>query len=319
MKTLANKIASFANDLSYRSLPKDVVNESKVRIIDSIACAFGAYESDTSKIARAVCGVSGTGATILGHKTQTHPLFATFANGVMIRYLDFNDTYLSLEPAHPSDNIGACLAAAESRNRSGKDLITAIVLAYEIQCRLCDTACLRSRGWDHTTYGSISTAAAVAKLLKGDVAQAVNIAGSSNIALRQIRIGELSHWKGCAFAHAAMNGYFAAELAANGMTGPAPIFEGPMGFEKQVSGSLAKFRFGKKLKLAETYLKFYPAEYHAQASIEAALKLRPQIRSKIESVEIEIYDAAIEIIGDKSKWRPVLSIEGLLLSEMSNT
>jgi len=306
VKSLANKIASFAKGLKYNSLGKDVVYGTKVRIIDSIACAFGGYDADASIIARKVCGVPsiGNSATIFGSKTAVHPMFATFANSVMVRYLDYNDTYLSLEPAHPSDNIGACLAAAESRNRSGKDLITAIALAYEIQCRLCDAACLRCRGWDHTSFGAISTATAVAKLLKSNITESIRIAGTSNISLRQIRVGELSKWKGCAFAHAAMNGYFAAQLAESGMTGPSPIFEGEMGFEKQVSGSLAKFRFGKKLKLPETYLKFYPAEYHAQASIEAALILRPQIKGKIQSVTIDIYDAAIDIIGDDAKWRP---------------
>lgn len=308
MSFTEEKIARFTKGLKFASLSKDVIYETKVRIIDSMACAFGAYEADACKIARKVCemGSGEMSATVIGYKEPTHPLFATYANSVMVRYLDYNDTYLSLEPAHPSDNISACLAAAESFGRSGKDLITAIVVAYEIQCRLCDAACIRCRGWDHTTYGALSTSAAVSKLMGADIVNSIRIATAYSPALRQIRVGELSHAKGSAFAHAAMKGFFAALLAKQGMTGPAPVFEGEKGFENQVSGSLKNLRFTGKLKLPQTYLKFYPAEYHSQASIEAALHLRQQMKkaNSIDSVTIDIYDAAIDIIGDSSKWRP---------------
>ena len=131
----------------------------------------------------------------------------------------------------------------------GRELITAIALAYEVQCRLCDAASIRARGWDHVTYGTFSTALASANLMKLDPAKtrhAVNIAGVAGAAMRQARAGELSHWKGVAFANAARHGVFSALLAREGMTGPAPIFEGEMGFEKQLGVSLGnvgeKFR-----------------------------------------------------------------------------
>src|SRR5207245_8775262 len=137
----------------------------------------------------------------------------TFVNGLLIRYLDYNDTYLSLEPAHPSDNLAAVLAVGEAVNATGPELIVAAVLAYEIQCRLCDAASLRKHGFDHVTYGAISSALAACKLLNlhaTQCAHAVGIAGVCNVALRQTRAGELSMWKGCAFANAARNGVFAA-------------------------------------------------------------------------------------------------------------
>src|SRR5207237_4733065 len=111
--------------------------------------------------------------------------------------------------------------------------IIAAGLSYEIQCRLCDAASLRRHGWDHVTYGAISSAAAGCKLLNLDARRtthAIGIAGVCNTALRQTRSGELSMWKGCAFANAARNGVFAAILASEGMTRPAPIFEGELGF-----------------------------------------------------------------------------------------
>src|SRR5216117_1230804 len=111
--------------------------------------------------------------------------------------------------------------------------------------------------------------------------------------MRQSRVGELSHWKGCAFANAARHGVFAALLARAGMTGPAPIFEGEKGFEKLVSGAPLQMRVGEWGKgpdgdfmIFKTCIKFWPAEYHAQSAIEACLKLRAQVNdaSQIESV-----------------------------------
>src|SRR5262249_42679183 len=152
--------------------------------------------------------------------------WATFVNGLLIRYLDYNDTYLSLEPAHPSDNLAPVLAVGDTAGSMGSDLVAAAVLAYEIQCRLCDASSLPKHGVDQVTYGALPSAVDACKLLRLDATQtthALGIAGVCNVALRQTRAGELSAWKGCAFANAARNGVFAALLAAEGMTGPAPI------------------------------------------------------------------------------------------------
>src|SRR3989440_8276130 len=202
---------------------------------------MGAISGEPGTIARTLAKTvsSTTAATIVGTVHESSPAWAAFSNGVHFRYLDYNDTYLSLEPAHPSDNIAAVLAAGEPAGAHGRDLITATALAYEIQCRLCDAESIRARGWDHVTYGSFSTSLAAGKLLGLDQDQLVHaqgLAGTPNNALRQTRVGELSMWKGCAFANAARNGVFAARLAQAGMTGPAPIFEGQVGFWAQVSG-----------------------------------------------------------------------------------
>ncbi len=240
--------------------------------------------------------------------------WAAFSNGVHIRYLDCNDTYLSLEPAHPSDNWAAIISAGQAAGADGKAWITAAAVAYEVQCRLCDAASVRARGWDHTTYGSISATLAAAKLLGLSHAQTVHalgIAGTTGTALRITRAGELSMWKGCAFAFAARNGIFAALLAGQGLTGPAPVFEGEMGFFEQVSGPLTIAQLGGKSAgdwmLPKTSIKFVPAEYHSQSAIAAALELRPKIGSpdRIRSIEIATFRTAVEIIGkDPEKWRP---------------
>ncbi|MBW3538781.1 MAG: MmgE/PrpD family protein [Planctomycetes bacterium] len=349
--TLAARLAAYAKSLRYEQLDASTVHEVKRRVIDSLACACGAWRAHAPSVARrlAVRTRSERGAGWLGGgERRTSPELAAFADGVLIRYLDYNDTYLSLEPAHPSDNLAAVFAAADAAGADGREIIVATVLAYEIQCRLCDAASIRARGWDHVTYGAFSTAAAAARLLgldAGGIEQALNLAGTPNVALRQTRAGELSEWKGCAFANAARNGVFAALLAAEGLTGPAPLFEGTMGFFRQVSGEFEleplcgerdgplergtgsrphaglvpeagsgegacppfQQTEGGGFMIDRTSIKFWPAEYHSQSAIHAALELRPQIGDpdRVKSIDIASFDAAVDIIGkDPEKWRP---------------
>src|SRR5205823_11565167 len=139
-----------------------------------------------------------------------------------------------------------------------------------VQCRVGDAASLRAPGLEHVTYGAFSSALAAATLFGLDgqrIRHALGIAGVAGVAPRQSRVGELSHWKGCAFANAARHGVFAALLARAGMTGPAPIFEGANGFEKLVSGVRLEARAGDwargrddQFMILKTSIKFWPAE-----------------------------------------------------------
>src|SRR5262245_5566112 len=155
--TLAHRLANFACSLEFEDLGKNVVHEVKRRLIDSFACALGAWNEEPCRIARNVVADFSAkhGATVIGTDHKAPPDWAAFANGCCIRYFDYNDTYLSKEPAHPSDNFSAVLAVAESVGATGRELIPAIALAYEVQCRLCDAASIRARGWDHVTYGAV--------------------------------------------------------------------------------------------------------------------------------------------------------------------
>ena len=114
MATLGRRIADWVHGISYAALPDKTVHEAKRRILDSIGTCLGAYHVRPAKVARAVAqSVVDTRAGIVwGTHHSTLPELAAFANGAMVRYLDFNDTYLSKEPAHPSDNIAATLAVA---------------------------------------------------------------------------------------------------------------------------------------------------------------------------------------------------------------
>ncbi len=315
---LAQELADYVQSVKYQDLSEDVIHETKKRIIDSLGCAIGSYNSEPVKISRIVAeeAKDEKGSTLFGTRRKTTPDLAAFVNGIMVRYFDYNDTYLSKEPAHPSDNIGPCFSVAEAEGSSGKDLLLSIVLAYEIQCRLCDAADIRHRGWDHVCYGLASTALAAGKLMElnvDEMTEGVNLALNSHITMRQVRAGELSMWKGCSFANAARNGVFSALLAREGMTGPSPIFEGEMGFFKQVSGpfQISINDFGGRngsFKIAETYLKFFPAEIHSQTSIWAALEARKEIANPedIVSVEIASHEAGYTILGrDPEKWNPM--------------
>ncbi len=314
--TLSERLSRYACSLTYEGIPEEAVHEVKRRTIDSLGCAIGAFHSEPGRIARTLaCRVgSDPGATVLGTSHRTSPDWAAFANGTLIRYLDFNDTYLSLEPAHPSDNIAPALSVGEASGSDGKRLITSIVLGYEIQCRLCDAASLRSRGWDHVTYGPFSTSLLSSYLMGLDEDATENslaLAGVPNNALRQTRAGELSHWKGCAFANASRNGVFAALLAEAGLTGPTSVFEGVFGFYKLVSGPFELGGLGgedgRPYMINRTSIKFFPAEYHSQSAIEAALEIRMEVGgiANIDAVDIFTFDAAADIIGgEPEKWRP---------------
>jgi 2-methylcitrate dehydratase len=312
---LAARLADYASRLRFEDLPAPVVHETKRRFIDSFATAVGAMDAEAFASARrCALRVQGQpGAGLLGGGRSSME-WATFVNGLLIRYLDYNDTYLSLEPAHPSDNLAAVLAVGEVVPAGGKELLTAAVLAYEIQCRLCDAASLRKHGWDHVFYGALSSCAAACKLMKLDpvrTTHALGLAGVCNVALRQTRAGELSMWKGCAFANAARNGVFAALLAADGLTGPAPIFEGDLGIMKLLTGPFTLGPLGgeagRPYMITLTYIKFWPAEYHSQSAIDAALQLRPEVGDirRVAAIDIHTFDAAVDIIGkDPEKWRP---------------
>jgi 2-methylcitrate dehydratase len=316
MDTMASKLSTYTTALAFADLPVDVVHQAKRLLVDTLGCAIGGYVSEPSKIARAIAETvsSRRPATILGSGQQTSVDLATFANGVMIRYLDFNDGYTSTESGHPSDAIAAVLSPAEVAHSDGKSVITAIVLAYEVFCRICDAASVRRRGFDHVTVGVIASTAAAAKVMGlslEETYQAFNLSIAANNALYQTRIGDVSLWKGCAFANASRNAVFAAQLAAQGLTGPSPIFEGPGGFFSAVSGepfTLESFGGqGRPFKIHECSIKHFPLGQYSQTVVEAALQARQQLArvEDIQEVQIQTLQTAVNIMaGDAEKWHP---------------
>ena len=318
MPTIAEQLSSWTVAQHYSRLPADVIHLAKRMIIDTIGCALGGYTSEPSKIARDMAGIvaSAQPCTIIGSGLTSSPDLATFANGVMIRYLDYNDGYTSQESGHPSDSIAAVLSATEMAGLGGRRAITATVAAYEAFCRLGDAATLRYRGYDHVTNGCIASVLGATRSLGLDeetTRQALNLGIAPNIALGQTRGGVLSHWKGCAYANASRNAIFATMLAQRGMTGPDPIFEGEHGFFRAVTQEPYSLEtFGSSdipYKITECSIKRFPLGQYSQTVVQAALEARDKMPASavedIAEVRISTLQKAIDIMaGDGEKWDP---------------
>ena len=314
MDKTTRTLATYITSLNYQHLTPGALHETKRRLIDSIGCAIGGYTSEPVRIAsRAAADASGTPvAHILCSGAPTSIEMAAFANTCMIRYLDCNDTYISVGSGHPSDMMGAVLAVADAHHASGADTLTAIAAAYEMFTAMADCVRLRDRGWDQGVFVVLGAAAGTAKLLRlssEQTANALAIAVTANIPTRQTRAGELSMWKGCATAASAREGVFAALLAAKGMTGPTAAFEGKNGIMEQVTGPFELGRLGGEgvsFGIERTNVKFFPAEYHSQAPLWLALALREKVRAEdIEAIDIQTYFTAWSEIGSEpEKWEP---------------
>ena len=315
--TLVEQLSSYVVALRYEDLPTPVVHQAKRLIADSVGCALGGYWSEPARIARDIAATvrSSEPATVIGSGEHTSPDLATFANGVMLRFLDFNDGYTSTgESGHPSDSIAAVLTIGEVRRRSGRDAIAATVAAYEVFCRVCDAVDLKPLGFDHVTVGCMASTAAASRLLGlnlQETAQAFNLAIAANVALYQTRIGNVSMWKGCAYANASRNAVFAAMLASRGMTGPSPVFEGVGGYFKAVTHAPFELHAlgntGQPYKILECSIKRFPLGQYSQTVVEAALQLRDKVSSPqdISEVRIETVTTAIRLMaGDPDKWQP---------------
>ncbi|HTB03143.1 MAG TPA: MmgE/PrpD family protein [Bradyrhizobium sp.] len=312
---LAERLAAYADGLRYDDIDEATVERVKTHVIDTIGCGIGAFAEKPVGICREVALAAGGNATIIGTDRRTTPDLASFANGAAFRYFDFNDTYTGRFSVHPSDHIAPCLAVAEAERASARDLITAIVLAYEVNCRLVDALDIATRGWDPPVMSLPAVALAAGKLMKLDpqkLTQAVNLAINDHIPMAQTRVQTLSDWKGFADAEAARNAVFAALLARGGLTGPAPIFEGQSGFFKQVSGpgSVDVDSFGRRgvpFRILKCAIKPYPAVIYTQTAIVAAIEVAKEVGSldRIAAIEIATTSRGLQRTGgEPEKWAP---------------
>ncbi|MGH2452247.1 MAG: MmgE/PrpD family protein [bacterium] len=304
--TAAEQLAAFVVRASYGGMSENGRHQLKIRILDALGCAIGALEGAPIRLVRAHLDEFGGAprCTLIGGGAAP-PDRAAFYNAALVRYLDFNDSYVAPgESCHPSDNLGPVLAAAEDAGASGRDLLAALAVAYQVQCRLSDVAPVRAKGFDHTTQGSYAVAAGVSRALGLDAVRTANalaISGTALNALRVTRTGPLSHWKGLAYPHTAFGGTHAAYLAARGITGPPLVFEGNKGFMDAIAGRFEIDWSAEDLeRVALTGVKKYNAEYHSQPTLEGILALRADhdLRGEdVQSIEIDTFDVAFHIIG----------------------
>jgi 2-methylcitrate dehydratase len=265
-------IANYAASLKYEDFPDDVVRLAKRAILDTFGCAFGGYAAGPSKIAMKMASdvSSRQGATILLNGIKTSAELAVFANGVMIRYLDFNDAFVSLThgAGHPSDTIAALLTSGELGARSGRDLITATVLAYEIFCKIGDVYDYLGNGIDHSTITGMAAVVGAGRLMglaTDEMVHAIGITVGGNTATRQGRADTLSNWKAYAAADACRKAMFAVLLAQNGMTGPSDVFEGRYGFFKVMGRQgVSPPQLGEPFGIRRVFTKRFPLGQFSQ-------------------------------------------------------
>jgi 2-methylcitrate dehydratase len=309
--TEVQNLARFVAGASFDRLSADALEQLKIRVLDTLGVAIGALDAEPIIAIRTlVDDLGGTPqATMIGGgKTSIDR--AAFVNVALSRYLDFMDAYLAKgETGHPSDNLGAVLAASESVDGSGAEFLTALAVAYQVQARLSDVAPVRAHGFDHTVQGAYASAAAVAKALRlteAQTANAIAISGTANNALRVTRTGNLSNWKGLAYPNTAKEGTFAALLASRGITGPELVFEGNKGFKDTIAGPFEIDWSKENLeRVRMTIVKKHNAEIHSQSALDAALDIRSQLISdpagfdatRIRKVRLRTFGVAYSIIG----------------------
>ncbi len=307
-----DQVSRYVRELKFEDLSEKCIQACKSRLMDSIGCGLGSVGADPVSISRSLAlrSIVKSGACLFGSSQKVLPEMAAFSNGVMIRYLDGNDTFPG-GGGHPSDVIAPTLAMAQYVNADGKSLLTAIVAAYEVFQAFFRGACMRDKGLDHVFYTAVASAAAAGKSLNLNdqkFKNAISLAVTPNIALHATRRGDLSMWKGGAAPNGARNGVFAALLAEKGMTGPEYAIEGSHGLRELVG----KFNLGPLAKKGEFYavensnLKLFLSEYHSQSPIAHALDLSREVHPEnIKKITIHTYWFAWSEIGSEpEKWHP---------------
>jgi 2-methylcitrate dehydratase len=306
-------LSDYACRLRYEDLSPEAVHQVKRTLVDTLGCGAGALDGEPASIARRAASrvLGNPPARILGSAQQTSKDLAAFANTVLVRYLDCNDTYAARGTGHPSDMIPGVLAMADAHKANGRAVITAITTAYEAFCRLADEVPLK--GWDQGMFAAIGAACGAGKVLGLDRAamgNAISVAITTGVPLGVTRIGELSMWKGCATAAAIRIGVFAAELAAEGMTGPGHAFEGRDGLWQHLGIDAPTWpRFGgdgEPFRILRTSFKAYPAVVHTQGAIGLVLELRSQIApADVTSLRVATYGEALRRTATEAeKWDP---------------
>jgi 2-methylcitrate dehydratase len=319
-RPLAERLANYAHRLRYDDLDAATVEQVKTLVIDTLGCGIAAFDEKPVRICRAVALAVGDGvSTVIGTNRRSTPDLSSFANGAAFRCGEMNDVYIppqvELGGAHPSDHIAACLAVAEAERATASELIAAIVLAYEINCRLVDAIDISDHRWDQPVLSLPAVALAAGKLMKlppDALVQAMNLAINDHIPMGQTRTQTMSDWKGLADAEAGRNAVFAAMLARGGLTGPTPIFEGRWGFFQLISRPAdvdvgAFGGRGSEFRIHRVGMKPYPVLAHAQTSIPAAIALAKEVGAlnRIAAVEIATTRRGYQQAGSEpEKWTP---------------
>lgn len=291
-------------------------------LLDTLACALLALEDpDAVRTAEPLfASASEHQPRVIGTGWATDPVQAAFATGVLVRWQDFNDTWLALEWGHPSDNLGAILPLADHLSRRARaegrppmtvaDMLRATVQAYEIQGILAEGAALNRHGLDHVALVRVATTAVATRLLGGahdHVVAALTHAWADGAALRAYRHApNVTARKSWAAGDAAARGMRLAYLARRGEEPCRQVLTTPVwGFQDALLDGhpLDLPRPMGSYVIENVLLKpWFPAEYHGQTAVETALALRDAVAHRLDSIvriEIRTHESAMRIIDKR--------------------
>ncbi|MCG2632561.1 MmgE/PrpD family protein [Bradyrhizobium sp. WYCCWR 13023] len=311
--SLEQKFAEFALAIRYEDLPADVVTSAKRVLLDTLGCAFGSVGSEPANIAETTIRKTfgnGNTATVIGYPRSATVEGALFVNGVLVRSLDMNDTYIGTEPLHPSEVIPTALAICEEQERSGRDLVEAIIVGYEASMRVNDAISFLERGFHPlcaASYGIPLIAGKVWGLPKEALANAVGISGARGFTSFVVNSGSISMMKAMGLAATAIDGVFATRLAAQGFTGPSGTLEWLASKMKPAKESLAVDLEVARYRLPRVAFKRFPVQIELQAVAEAGAILSAKINGRtqdIRTITVETYPGIIERVADPAKFRP---------------
>ncbi|MEZ5359365.1 MAG: MmgE/PrpD family protein [Candidatus Zixiibacteriota bacterium] len=317
-KSVSRQIADFAVNLKFEDLPDNVVTEVKRYLYDSIGCAFGGYKTKDVNILRDIYHTMGgkEEATLFAFGEKIPAVNATLVNSLMIRALDFNDIYWKEDPSHPSDLIPAALCTAEMLDKSMKEAIVAIALAYEFEQRLCEFAVpgVRERKWHHATltqFVSPIAAGYVMGLSAEQMVHAIGISGSHNHTIGCPTAGKLTMMKNTVDPMAVQSGVLAALMAQKGYSGTEAVFEGKEGlmdvFGPDWDMSKLTGDLGKSFRILQCSMKAFPTEALTHTHLSATLKVIKNNNiawDAIDQVTITTIARACDILFDPHKYRP---------------
>ena len=319
METISQRWAKFSLELNYENIPSVALKEAKRFLLDSVGCAFSALnKKDTQSAYDYIQDLGGKKqATIIGWGEKTNLPQATLMNSLLIRALDYNDIYWEQDPSHPSDIISAVLSTGEFMKKDGKEVLVGIIIAYELEMRLCQAAFpgVREIGWHHATLTQLVSPVVAGRMLglnEGEIVSAIGISGSSHFTLGGVVAGHLTNMKNAADSFAVEAGVRAALLASKGYTGPVEVFEGKEGMF-EVLGKIKWNRdiltkgLGDKFLINQCGYKAFPTEALTHQPITAVIEVMQENKLNLQEVKevlVETTTRGADILSDPSKYKP---------------
>ena len=333
-KYLSHTLAEWACGLRYEHLSPAAVGKARLFWFDSLGCGLGGSQQEDAHILldhhREMSGSKGGSGpcTCFVSGFKTNPVDAAFMNNHMIRAMDYNDIYWKADPCHPSDIIAAPLALCEMLGLSGRDLILATVIAYEVEMRLCEFGepGIREYGWHHATLTAFAAPLAAGRVLNLSVdqmVQAIGISASRTFTPGAVTAGKLTNMKNTVDPWAARMGTESALLAKRGYSGPEHMIDGKEGLyavfgHVHYKGTPAKFDSqklvgnlpkgsGDHYKIIDCGMKSFPIEALSHAPLTAMMKCVKENAiksSEVAEIQVEVIARAADILGDPHKYRP---------------